>query len=99
MVQTQLSTIQRNAGDGFRLFLALSRRCKCDGEIKQLAHADSSLKILLAIVAADTEDEVVVGNQLLGIGTLHYLVSIWMVDPILPVPPDLLVFRNLYRQV
>src|SRR2546427_7298345 len=30
--------IQSYAGDGLRLFLPLSRRCNCYGEIEQLAH-------------------------------------------------------------
>src|SRR6266566_9201336 len=99
VVQTQwLTGVQCYACND--IWLCIIRwRCQCDGEIKQLAHAGSSLKSLLIFVAADTEDEVVIGNQLLGIGALHYLIYTWMVDPILPVPPDLLVFRNLYRQV
>src|SRR5712692_11396228 len=91
--------IQRNAGDSLRLFLTFAGRRKRNREIKQLAHDGSYSKDLLSFVAAYAEDEVIIWNELLGAGTPHHVVNTRMEDPVPPVPPCLLVLRDLHRQV
>ncbi len=54
---------------------------------------------LFSFVAADAEDEIVVGNQLLGVGFFHYLAAGGIVDPLAPVPDGLEALGDLNGQV
>src|SRR5438067_2406370 len=54
---------------------------------------------LFSFIAADAEDEIVVGNQLLGVGFFHYLAAGSIVDPVAPVPDGLEALWNLNVQV
>src|SRR2546421_552623 len=54
---------------------------------------------LFSFVAGDAEDEIVVGNQLLGVGLFHYLAAGGIVDPVAPVPDGLDALGDLNGQV
>src|SRR2546429_4268713 len=54
---------------------------------------------LSSFVATDAEDEIVVGNQLLGVGFFHYLAAGGIVDPFTPVPDGLEALGDLNGQV
>src|SRR5437879_3319962 len=54
---------------------------------------------LFPFVAADAEDEIVVGNQLLEVGFFHYLAAGGIVDPLAPVPDWLEALWDLNGQV
>ena len=54
---------------------------------------------LFSFVAADAEDEIVVGNQLLRAGFFHYLAAGGIVDPFAPVPDGLEALWDLNGQV
>src|SRR2546421_7953503 len=54
---------------------------------------------LFSFVAADAEDEIVVGNQLLRVALFHYLAAGGIVDPLAPVPDGLEALGDLNGQV
>src|SRR5436305_6119874 len=54
---------------------------------------------LFPFIAADAEDEIVVGNQLLRVGFFHYLAAGGIVDPLAPVPDGLEALGDLNGQV
>src|SRR5205085_6265039 len=54
---------------------------------------------LFSFVAADAEDEIVVGNQLLRVGFFHHLAAGGIVDPLAPVPDWLEALGDLNGQV
>src|SRR5437879_6598710 len=54
---------------------------------------------LFSFVAADAEDEIVVGNQLLRVGFFHYLATGGIVDPLAPVPDWLEALGDLNGQI
>src|SRR3954451_19978190 len=54
---------------------------------------------LFSFVAADAEDEIVVGNQLLRVAFFHHLAACRIVDPLAPVPDGLEALWDLNGQI
>src|SRR5260370_21703888 len=81
---------------------SLLRERGCDEVL--VTHTDrypdhNSLYMSSPFIAADAEDEIVIGNQCLVVVATHHRAPGGQVDPLIPVPDGLEAFGDLYGQV